>query len=292
MESVKIKARGKVNLSLNITGERGGMHLLESVITSVDIADTVSVSFDKSGEIAVKFENADVPNENSAVKALRFLRNYCLDLGAKIIIEKGIPLAGGLGGSSADAAAVIFAALKLMPDCFNGKESDVISKSVCVGSDVPAMIEGGCVHMRGTGDMVTPIKCAKLHIVLASAGGGVQSGAAYKKFDEIYPQKSYCPSDNDLLISALKVGDIKAISRQLNNALYIPSSKLCPQIDETMRAIKETGAIARFMTGSGSCCAGLYENEEQAERAASELMSGGLWAQYAPSSEAGNELIR
>lgn len=283
MKSVEIRAHAKVNLSLNVTGALGELHTLESVVSGVDLHDDICVSFNRSGEIQTRFfagdELCEIPEENSVTKAVRFLRRYLPRLGANVAVRKNIPLAGGLGGSSADAAAVISAAISFFPEL--DEDGNIIAESAAVGSDVPVMTAGGCAVMGGTGGVIRPIDSCELHLAIACGKGGVQSGAAYKLFDELYPQKSYCPSDTQRLVRALNAGDLKAIAPELKNALTEPARKLCGSVDIALTAIERTGAAAVFMTGSGNCCCGLYETEHKAREAAEKLRASGLWAKYA-----------
>ena len=254
------------------------MHELESVVASVNVYDELRISFSHDKRISVRFDSPEIGENNSAVKALEFLQSVYPFLGADVYVKKGIPVAGGLGGSSADAAAVIKAALNFMPQYFG---ENVIGESVCVGSDVPALIGGGCSVMSGTGETVTPVALPELHLVISNGGGGVKSGAAYREFDKMYPSKNFCPTDTNALICALKAGDTFGAALHINNALTLPAIKLCPDISHTLDAIKAQNPAAVFMTGSGSCCCGLFESELSARAAAESLRRGGLWAQYA-----------
>lgn len=285
-KSVTVKARGKVNLSLNIVGTRDNMHVLDSIVAPVDVFDIVTVDFTTDARVRVRFaplaQNDGVklhgldaiPVDNTAAKAVRFLQSFCPDLGADVTVQKGIPLAGGLGGSSVDAAAVLTAAawagLSLPADC--------VQQSVRLGSDVPALCMGGCVRMSGIGDSVEKVTAQALHLVIACGGAGVSSREAYALFDKLYPQKAYCPTDTNALLAALRSGTAAQIAPQLHNALQKPSERLCPDIATTLRAVSSTGAMASWLTGSGNCCCGLFATAQAAQVAAKELRASGLWA--------------
>lgn len=278
MKDFTVIARGKINLSLNITGACDCMHTLDSVIASVDVFDTVQISFDNSGDTRAEFYSGEgkptaIPPVNSVTKAVDFLRKYISGLGATVKVVKGIPMGGGLGGSSADASAVIAAARFAF-----GLDESVVSDCVAVGSDVPMTSVGGYLRVGGIGEKITRLNSRPLNIVIASYGDSVNSGSAYSKFDELYPQKRYCPSDNDLLAESLNVGDISGIAKQISNALYEPVKLLCPKTEKLISRINGCGAIKSFLTGSGGCCCGLFDCAESAAEAAEQLRRKGLYA--------------
>ena len=293
---VKIKARGKINLSLNITGASGGMHLLDSVTAPVDIFDIVNLSFTFDGKTEVSFAPkkdcgfeflpAAVPANNTVVKALDFLKSFCPKIGARAFVEKGIPLGGGLGGSSADAAAVLAAAVKLYPEIF--ERNEVMRGSVRVGSDVPLMFAGCFSRMSGAGENVERLDYFLLHTVIARKGSEVFSGKAYAEFDRLNPSRKLCPSDNDALSRALGAGDLRGVAAQTGNALTKASKAFCPEIENVINMLNSSGAAAAWMTGSGNCCCGLFESESAAISAAKILNESGVWAAYAPCAEEGN----
>lgn len=271
MQEVSLSARAKVNLSLNITGVRDGFHTLDSVVASINLCDTVSVKFNRENRVRVRFfrrgKTLDIPPENSVAKALSFLSRFVPSLGADITVEKKIPLAGGLGGSSADAAAVIASARELLGEKFD----DVARQSAEVGSDVPVMVRGGFARMSGVGENVRSIEACKLYLAIACKGEGVSSKDAYAAFDRMYPSRVFCPSDNDRLVSSLACGDIADSVRCIGNALTLPAVSLCPEIGETLGLLERAGALASFMTGSGNCCCGLFATRAGAEECADRL---------------------
>ncbi len=301
---IRIEARGKINLSLNITGVQNDMHLMDSITASVSVSDLVSVRFNDEASTSVRFscrtdtvetpplaacETDVIKEKNTVTEAMELLRKYRPSLGAEISVEKGIPIGGGLGGSSADAAAVLMAAVNAMPDTFSAEK--LFAESVCVGSDVPSMCKGGFLRLTGIGEKVRPVEYAKLHLVIARRGPIVSSGDAYELFDSLYPEKKYCPGDNDELLRALAIGDHYAIAAQLYNALTLPARKICNDIDFTLHKLSGAGAVGVFMTGSGNCCCGLFANEKEAREVATRLQSERLWATYAVTEKEGNVIL-
>lgn len=271
-------------MSLNITGTLGDRHALDSIVASVDIYDTVEISFAFGGKTDIRFAQKTsaaafapfaarcVEKDNTVAAAMRLLKTRYPSLGAEITVYKGIPVAGGLGGSSADAAAVLYAARMALPSC----GTDFERESIAIGSDVPVLLRGGGVRLRGEGELLQSVPLPVLHLTVAHGGQGVSSGAAYKKFDELYPQKRYCPSDTEALLRAANAGG--DIAPYLQNALQPAATALCPQIEQTLLALRQTAATAVFMSGSGNACCGVYADSDSAERAAAQMRARGFAA--------------
>lgn len=274
---IQVTARAKVNLSLNIVGVRGRRHLLESVMASVDIGDDLDIRFRDDGKTDVRFLGADVPAENTVTKALTYLRTYMPTLGASVTVHKSIPIAGGVGGSSADAAGVIAAAVRCFPASLD--EARVYTGATAVGSDVPGMCRGGVTLLRGEGEDVRALPFVTLPLVIARGEGGVSTAAAYGEFDRLTPSLRHCPTDTQALLRALECGDVARIAPHLQNALTDAAVSLLPNVAHTLQALRISRALAVWMTGSGSCCCGLYATACEASAAAASLRAQGLWAQ-------------
>ena len=293
MKSVELRAHAKVNLSLNVTGALGELHTLESVVSGVDLHDDICVSFNRSGEIQTRFfagdELCEIPEENSVTKAVRFLRRYLPRLGANVAVRKNIPLAGGLGGSSADAAAVLYAASALYPDLFPAER--ILRESVRVGSDVPMLLSGGGVRLRGTGEDVQAVSIPCLYLAIAHGVGGVNTAEAYKTFDAMFPMRAHCPADTEAMLRAFADGNVLAASREWQNALQAPAVVLSDAVRDTLQALRACMAAAVFMTGSGNCCCGWFDSAQAAENAARVLRSQGLWATATHTSAVGCEIL-
>lgn len=288
MKTYTEKACGKVNLSLNITGRKDGMHLLDSVTAAVDVFDTLTVRFDESGDVRVRFfpradaaafapfAEKDVGEENTVTSAVRLLQSRFPRLGADVTVQKGIPLAGGMGGSSADAAAFLRAASYVYGS--DPKWAEIENGMVQVGSDVPVLYRGGGVRMRGVGEALQSVPMPALYLTVAHKGVGVTSREAYARFDALCPDCVCCPSDNDALLAALQSGDVQKIAPHLGNALQSAAVSLCPQIRDTVAALQRLRPAATFLTGSGACCCALFASLPQARAAAQAMRSEGFLA--------------
>ncbi|MDE7406363.1 MAG: 4-(cytidine 5'-diphospho)-2-C-methyl-D-erythritol kinase [Clostridiales bacterium] len=256
--TIKLKAFAKVNLSLNITGrdEERSMHLLDSVMMSVDLFDTVTVTERNDKQINVKFIGAEfLPAENNtAYKAAKAVQDVIHCNGFDITVEKRIPIGAGLGGSSADGAAVLRAldVLYKLPSL----GVDMRSVALSVGSDVPFMLTGGLARVQGLGEQLFFIENKLKLFMVGLPASPVSTAAAYKKFDELHADYKHCPTDADKLINLLLDGDNKAIEH-LGNALYEPAVCFSPEIANNAELLRCYGAAVN-LTGSGGMTLGYF----------------------------------
>lgn len=270
-KSIKLKAFCKANLSLNITGkdEVTGYHKLDSVMTSLDCYDTVTVTERDDKLVCVTVVGASVPDgDNTAIKAARAVMKKIGCNGFDICIEKHIPLGAGLGGSSADGAAVLRAL-----DLFYGltaRGADVRKLALGVGSDVPFMLTGGLARVRGLGEDLFFIQNKLKLFVVGLFAGEVSTAKAYAEFDKLHPAipqgklgvvRRAAPcllSDNDKLCEAALSGSSDAL-KHLGNALYEPAKILLPSVSDCVKKLADCGAAVN-MTGSGGMVLGYFDD--------------------------------
>ena len=244
MNSISIKVNAKINLSLDITGVReDGYHLLDMLMTSVDIFDTITAR--KSDIPKVTMDGREVGGDNSAVKALKLLQDK-FSIAMQVDVVKGIPFSAGMGGSSADASGVFYCASKL----WNIAIEELIPLALKVGCDVPYMLFGGGARVQGVGEIVTPVEVGHMTLVIAQKVIGSSTKDIYRKFDE--------------------VGGERDKSKTYFNVLERGAVMLNPQIAEA-RADLQKYANQVFMTGSGSAYVGVFDDEEKAKRCVESL---------------------
>lgn len=251
---MKLKAKAKINLSLNITGVKNGYHELESVVTEISLAD--DVYFKKSDAISVKYKNFDIPPEkDNALKALKeFYTLY--GKGAEIVIRKKIPLKSGLGGSSADAVGVLKALKILYPEV--GEEA-LKEIAVKCGSDCLVQYTGGLSVMRGRGESVQLIEFdKKLYFIVVPVESGVDTAKCFSLFDSGEKEGFI---DNNRLIEGLKRGE----KTLLGNCLTSPAKRLNPRIKEAEELLKRLCGVVN-MSGSGSAVYALFYSKAQAKK--------------------------
>lgn len=260
MDSVKVKVYAKINLSLNVGFKDGLYHDLDTVMTSVDLYDVVSVVKRTDKNINVSLNGKKVASSN-AMKAALLLQNRYNTEGADIFVQSGIPSGGGLGGSSADAAAVIRAT-----DVLYGlslKESDMIDIGIKIGSDVPYMLFGGYARLRGKGETFTRFEGPEGK-VLVSGMGSVDTAECFKRFD--LQNKQGLVSDNDAFLRELKRGSFNDCGKYFLNALSAAAETLNPHIGKIKEIMRESGLDA-CMTGSGAYVFGTGKEGDLTEAA-------------------------
>lgn len=265
MESITIKAPAKINLSLDITGTRAdGYHFLKTVMLAVTLFDVVTVSRTNTSGIMISCSRPDLPCDasNIAYKAAAafFSKTAAAPQGVSIHIKKKIPTQAGLGGGSADGAAVITAMDRLYETRLKPEQMQEIG--LAAGADIPFCITGGMALAEGIGEILTPIPgtlCAQLVICKPSAG--VSTAEAYRKFDEA---GAVCPPLTESLIAALIAGDLKAASSCMSNAFENLLS--LSEVDRIEQKMQEHGALTAVMSGSGSAVYGVFDNRLKAEK--------------------------
>ena len=261
MFAKKVKSYAKVNLSLNVTGAAGGYHLIDSVLASIDIYDTVCVK--PRGDRLVNVymhglgsENI-LPERNNAVRAGEAFVSAFSTKGADIEIYKDIPMGAGLGGSSADAAGVLNAMAKLYgidDKAALGELADAL------GSDTRYMLDGGFCRMRGRGEKLTFLPADKktMHFLLICPKSSVASGECYAEYD----RAPLLSSATESCIGAFGRGDIKEAGRYLTNALYPAAARLNPDVEKALKEAQSFFPLGAAMTGSGSGVLALFETKE------------------------------
>jgi 4-diphosphocytidyl-2-C-methyl-D-erythritol kinase len=279
MQKLVIQAPAKLNLTIDITGlAPNGCHALDMVMQTISLCDSVTLGPSDELSLACPPWLPTGP-KNLAFLAAQRLREYAgIYAGALITLEKNIPAEAGLGGGSADAAAV----LKGLNGLWGlGLAADELRKiGIGLGSDVPFALAGGAARVKGTGEIIEPIeiKGAKpLWFLLAKPAGGVRTAEAYKLFDRVGVDKR---PQNERFIEALKEKDIEGMARHGGNALEKAAVQILPEIGELLKKMKAAGTGYCAVTGSGSAVFGVFENENEA-RNAQEILAGIPWTAVA-----------
>lgn len=269
MSSIRLKACAKINFCLDIIGKRSdGYHLLESVMQSVELCDRVSVTRGGKG-IRVHCQGIDVPQEKNiaykAAKAFYEANNISEQNGVAIKIKKRIPSQAGLGGGSADAAAVLVAMNKLFKTKISEEELCTIGEKV--GADVPFCICGGTRLVRGIGEILTKLDdCADCSIVIVKGTDSVSTREAYEDFDNA---SGLVKLRIEKVIEALPRGDFESLRGKLINVFE--QTTRVKEVAEIANSLRSLGAVEAAMTGSGSAVFGIFTSRKQARKCAKEL---------------------
>lgn len=263
-----LKAYAKINLSIDITGRlANGYHELDTVMQSISLCDTLTVKTlqnDASVNLRVENSNIEFDENNTVLLAEKYFfeaYNKPRDFGLDITLHKEIPSAAGLGGGSADAAAMLIALNTLKGNPFSIEELLAISKKV--GADVPFCLIGGTKRVQGIGDVIIPMqKLMPCAFVLIKNAQKPSTAEMYKKIDNA--ENPVC-IDVDKTCKAIETGDIKMLSQNCKNIfLAVWESK---EISSAMRELTDNGAITSALSGSGPTVYGLFRDTSSAEEA-------------------------
>ena len=266
-EAVTEPAPAKINPFLRVLGKRDdGYHEIETLILPVTLADGVQAVPADDLRLAVVGDLAgDVPpgEDNLVLKAAEALRKRTDEQrGAHLLLSKRTPVAAGLGGGSADAAATLRALDRLWKLDLGIEELTVVAAEV--GSDVPALLRVGPTLVRGRGELVEPADLPKTWWVLVEQPFEVSSGDAYRWWDE----GGATGPDRGPLIEALAAGDVERAGALLFNDLEPGVSSRHPEVTEARKRLLGSGAQGAVMSGSGPTVAGLALDGPHAERLA------------------------
>ena len=275
--TVHEKAYAKINLHLNVTAKRqDGFHDIETVMQTVSLCDELAASLAPSerAEAHLSICGADLPTDrgNIVTRAAELYLARSGKIGrVDISLVKRIPVAAGLAGGSADAAATLRALNRLFNSHFS--ESELLALAAELGSDVPFCLLGGRAVCRGRGELIEPIASpTDLHFVIAIADGEqVSTPAAFRALDEMYSNFN---------------GSVKSDAPALNEFYNVFENAVFPtcfKAEALKRRIIELGAIASLMSGSGPSVFGLFEDESTARAAAEAISKEDARAYYARS---------
>jgi 4-diphosphocytidyl-2-C-methyl-D-erythritol kinase len=267
----------KVNLHLSVAPPRpDGFHELITVFHAVDLVDEVLAAPAERLSLEVTGEGAaGLPTDegNLAWRAAALLaRTAGLPPRVHLEVRKAIPVAGGMAGGSADAAAALVACARLWD--LDVGPGELTALAAQLGSDVAFPLLGGTALGTGRGEILTPVPCAaRLHWVFALADLGIGAGEAYRELDRLRAsRRAPGPAGPpDRLLSALADGDLPRIAALLGNDLQAAALSIAPQLADTLAAGVERGALAALVSGSGPTCAFLCADAPAATLLAAEL---------------------
>lgn len=280
---ITVLAPAKVNLFLHIIGRRSdGYHLLESVFAFADFGDRIMVqsapdlNFSVTGPFTSVCRRAGCDGDNNIVaRAAAMLRQLCgTSAGAKITLEKNLPLSAGLGGGSSDAAAalkVLQVLWQVEPD-----EDQLVELALKLGADVPACLVGEPSFVAGVGELITPLEIFEdINCVLVNPLTPLSTLGVFQTFADTGRAFS-----QPLALTPEVTGDLWTLLNGSHNDLQGPALGMCEEVGEilgALQAVEET-LLAR-MSGSGATCYGLYENQEAAEATARTIATAhpGWW---------------
>jgi 4-diphosphocytidyl-2-C-methyl-D-erythritol kinase len=280
-KSVTVRVPGKVNVYLGVgPREFSGYHELATIFQAVGIYDEVTVSAAESLAISGLGPFADrIPTDetNLAWKAAELVARACgEEPNIHIQIDKSIPIAAGMAGGSADAAATLVACDAYWNAGIPRDQLDAMAATL--GSDVPFMLHGGCALGIGRGDVLSPVMTrGSFHWVFAIFDEGLSTAQIYEKTDDMrgleFDGEPEVPTE---LLSALARGDAPALGRLLHNDLQLAATTSRPQLGRVLEQGIDLGALGAIISGSGPTCAFLVRDESSAIDLVVALKASGL----------------
>lgn len=285
MTSIAVRAPAKVNLFLSVgSPDESGYHNLTTVFLAVSLFDTVTVAHVRAGaglSLSVAGpEAADVPVDsgNLAWRAAELLADHSgLDADAEISVDKQIPVAAGLAGGSADAAAALVA-LDGLWGC--ALERDQLAEIAAeLGSDVPFSLHGHVALGAGRGDRLSAVLSrVRTHWVLGISRAGLSTPTVYRELDRLRGVRPMpTAEDSTSLLAALAHDDPEQLGRAMANDLGAAAVSLRPELRRALRAGEEAGALGQLVSGSGPTIAYLARDAEHAVTVAARLSAEGLF---------------
>jgi 4-diphosphocytidyl-2-C-methyl-D-erythritol kinase len=271
---VNVRVPAKINLCLGVGPVRDdGYHPLATVYQAVDLHDEVRATVRDDDRITVsvhtdveaRSEVAVVPegDDNLAVRAARLLRERAgITSGVDLAIRKVIPVAGGMAGGSADAAAALVACNEAWGTGLTRPALEVLAGQL--GSDVPFLLHGGIAVGGGRGETVSPVLArGSYHWVFAMAHEGLSTRAVFAEFDRLNADRPVAgPVVPDALLAALRAGDAAALGNALSNDLTEAALSLRPELEDTLSIGIEAGALGAILSGSGPTALFLASDEQ------------------------------
>ena len=266
MEKVTRDAHAKINLTLDVLGVKEGYHVLDSLVCTVSLSDCVTVRKAPAGRIAVFMRGMGSeripPRHNNALKAAKAFCSAFGTGGAEIFVQKRIPVGGGLGGSSADAAGVLRALAALYGISDMGALKTLADG---LGSDTGYLLTGGFARIGGRGERVEKASgLPALPLLLACPRRGVSTKKCFAAYDA---RGTEYPPQTETALAACLRGDTAGAAAQFCKHLYDAAVSCEPSAAEALAALKSVSPLGAGMTGSGSASFAVFGSAAAADEA-------------------------
>ena len=276
MNTIQMKAYGKVNLGLDVIRRRkDGYHEVRMIMQTVQLYDKITMEERRQKGITLETNLSFLPvNENNiAYKAARMLmEEFHISGGLNIKIEKHIPVAAGMAGGSTDGAAVLYGVNRMYQ--LGLTQRQLMERGVRLGADVPYCIMRGTVLSEGIGEILTPVAAMPdCHILVAKPPISVSTKYVYEhlKLDSV----EHHP-DIDGMVAALEAGSLKGVADRMENVLETVTIPEHPEIEQIKEVMCSEGALNAMMSGSGPTVFGLFDDRTKAKAAYSRLRGGSI----------------
>ncbi|WP_121253616.1 4-(cytidine 5'-diphospho)-2-C-methyl-D-erythritol kinase [Nocardioides ferulae] len=276
--TVTVRAPAKINLHLGVGAPRpDGFHPLVTAYHAVGLCDDVTVADADTWSVHTKLPDWIDPGllpadgENIVDRAAELLAGFHgVPRRGLVSVVKAIPVAGGLAGGSADAAAALVALDRLWD--LHTSDTDLLRLAAQLGSDVPFSLVGGTALGTGRGELVTPLTDrGTWWWVVVPSPEGLSTPRVYRHFDELVPDAPERPPSADEVVAALASGDPYLLAAALHNDLELAAVDLRPDLGRLLERGEEVGALRGLVSGSGPTCVFLCEGADHAREVAGAL---------------------
>ncbi len=276
--AVTVRAPAKINLHLGVGAPReDGFHPLDTVYQAIGVHDDLTAVHSRvpklDVQVAAHIDASAVPSSGSNIvdaAALALAGLHVRPVLADLTLHKSIPVAGGMAGGSADAAAALVALDRLHE--LGTSDEDLLRLAADLGSDVPFALVGGSAHGTGRGEIVRPVTDrGSWWWVVVPNRTGLSTPAVYRHFDRLHPDAPARPPSAAPVIEALASGHALRLARALHNDLQEPAIDLRPELGALLSRGEMAGALRGIVTGSGPTCVFLCESAPEARAVAAEL---------------------
>ena len=273
MNTIVVKALAKINLAIDVLNKRSdGYHEIDMVTIPLKLHDSIEITPFPAHSQLDTYLYCDDPTiicdeSNLAYKALNAMReNFRVNGNFQMMIHKRIPVQAGLGGGSADAAAIIKALDNYMHDSAEDKKRIEEELALQIGSDVPFCLYDKAARVKGRGEQLEFIKVKHpYHVLIVKPNIGLSTKSVYEAYDLIEEEVKH--PNIPALLQALEKDDEKGIKDNLINVLSIPAIKALPLIQDLLDKMNKMGLVLSGMSGTGSACFALHKDKKILERA-------------------------
>lgn len=267
MKEIDLKAMAKINLSLDVVRRReDGYHEVRMIMQTVNLYDEITLKKTITAGINVITDVEFLPTnqDNLVYKAAKLLMDeFQIQEGLEITLKKSIPVAAGMAGGSADAAAVLLGVNELFS--LSLSKEQLMERGVKIGADVPYCVLGGTALAEGIGEKLTPLSDApECYVLIAKPDIEVSTKFVY---ENLHANQLKVHPDIDGMIEEIQQGSLLGVADKMGNVLETVTVKAYPVIQEIKDTMKQNGAVNSMMSGSGPTVFGLFDKKEFAQRA-------------------------
>lgn len=267
MKRIRLKARAKINITLDIVARRdNGYHDVEMIMQTIDLYDRIILSKRQDSKIMIKTNLPYLPTDekNLVYKIIQyFMDTYRISTGISVDLYKMIPVAAGLAGGSSDAAQTIIGLNKIYN--LNLSTQEMLTIGSKFGSDIPYCILQGTALAKGLGDELELIHpFPKMYVVILKPRFSMSTATVYQNFDI---NEVTGITNTEAMVKAIEEEDTAYIYNHLYNVLETVTTKLHPTLVDMKERLLDLGAQGSLMSGSGPTVYGLFEDEKVAKEA-------------------------